>query len=317
MLHQTQVARVLDYFDRFVARFPDVHALAKAPEQEVLALWQGLGYYRRARNLQAAARMIVVEFDGRVPRDVDDLLRLPGVGRYTAGAIASIAFGVKAPIVDGNVQRVVARWFELGDHLDARELDRTIWDVAARLVGASESPGDFNQAMMELGSTICLPRGARCAECPASRWCEARASGRVERYPPTRQRNEPTVVHAATVIIERRGKILLNQRPASGLWANMWQCPTIESDAELPPRAVVEHVQREHGLTIALGEPLGAFAHQTSHRRVMFAVRGAVNVRGRARNAQWVAPEDLASFPVSNAQRRILALARTTASSIR
>lgn len=307
MLHQTQVSRVLGFFDRFIARFPSVEVLAHAPEQEVLALWQGLGYYRRARNLQAAARKIIDQLGGRVPSDVESLLSLPGVGRYTAGAIASIAFEAKAPIVDGNVQRVVARWFELGDDLTERELDRTVWDAAERLVGASTNPGDFNQAMMELGSTRCLPRGAKCESCPAAKWCQARANDRVEMYPPVKRRSESRTIHAASVIIERGGKVLLCRRSANGLWANMWQCPTLETEQKATAQALVDHLKREHGLTVTLDRAAGAFVHQTSHRRVMFNVWRAANVRGRVRQAQWVAADDLGAFPLSNAQKRVLA----------
>lgn len=306
MLHQTQVARVLEYFDRFIARFPEVQALAEAPEQEVLALWQGLGYYRRARHLQAAAKMIVSEYGGRVPRDVESLLKLPGVGRYTAGAIASIAYGQHAPIVDGNVQRVVARWLELGDDLSPRELEQAVWRAAEALVAASGGPGDFNQAMMELGSTVCLPRGAKCDACPAARWCGARASDRVEMYPPVKQRSETRTIHATSILIERGGKVLLSQRPAKGLWANMWQCPTMETDEKAETQAVVDCIQREHGLSVALDGVIGAFAHQTSHRLVMFEVRRAIAVRGRVRNARWVAREEIETYPISNAQKRVL-----------
>lgn len=310
MLHQTQVARVLDYFDRFIARFPDVQSLASAPEQDVLALWQGLGYYRRARNLQAAARLIVDEFAGRVPRDVDSLLRLPGVGRYTAGAIASIAFGEPAPIVDGNVQRVVARWLELGEVLTPRELEHRVWSAAETLVRAAGQPGDFNQALMELGSTICLPRGARCGACPAARWCGARASDRVDLYPPVKQRPEPRTIHAASVIVARRGKVLLSRRPATGLWANMWQCPTLESEQKIEAGTIAAHLHQEHGLSAALDPPAGAFVHQTSHRRVMFEVWIARSVRGRVRRAEWVAADKIEAYPLSNAQKRVLEMAR-------
>lgn len=308
MLHQTQVSRVLEFFDRFMARFPTLEALAPAPEQEILALWQGLGYYRRARNLHAAAKMIVTEFGGRVPRDVESLRALPGVGRYTAGAIASIAFGEKEPIVDGNVQRVVARWFELGDGLTERELDRVVWDAAERLVAASTNPGDFNQAMMELGSTVCLPRGAKCESCPAAKWCSARTSDRVEMYPPVKRRSESRTIHASSVIIERGGKVLLCQRPAKGLWTNMWQCPTLESEEKAAEHEFVEYLQHEHGLSVTLSKTIGSFAHQTSHRRVMFDVWRASHLRGKVRNAQWVAGDDLESFPLSNAQRKVLAM---------
>jgi len=158
--------------------------------------------------------------------------------------------------------------------------------------------------MMELGSTVCLPRGAKCNACPAAKWCGARGSGRVEMYPPVKRRRESRTIHAASIIIERGGKVLLCRRPAKGLWANMWQCPTLE---KAMASAIVEYLQREHGLVVALGEAAGGFAHQTSHRRVMFDVWRATSARGRVRNAQWVALDEIGGFPLSNAQKRVLA----------
>lgn len=313
MLHQTQVKRVLEYFDRFMARFPDVRSLAAAPEQEVLALWQGLGYYRRARHLHAAAKSIVRDHGGRVPSDVGDLLALTGVGRYTAGAIASIAFGVKAPIVDGNVQRVLCRWFELGEPLGEREIEREVWRLAETLVGASTDAGAFNQALMELGSTICLPRGAKCERCPAAAWCRARIDGTVDRYPQARKRGETPVIHAASLVIERRGRVLLVQRPAKGLWAGMWQCPTLESPGVIESAALAAFVEREFGLAADLEAPAAQFTHQTSHRRIEFRVWRPGAFRGRVRAARWVCREDLGRFPLSNAQKRVLASANGTA----
>jgi len=309
MLHQTQVRRVLDYFDRFIARFADVQSLAAAPEQEVLALWQGLGYYRRARYLHAAAKIIVGEHGGRVPRQVESLRQLPGIGRYTAGAIASIAFGVKAPIVDGNVQRLLARWFEIGGERSSREVEQEVWRLAEALVAASRDPGAFNQAMMELGSTICLPRGAKCDACPAAKWCRARANGTIERYPPVRERRETPVIHAASVVVQRGERVLLAQRPARGPWAGMWQCPTRESTDRVDAKAISRFVKHEYGLEVVLDEAAGTFTHQTSHRRVEFDVWVARSVKGRARGARWVALPDLEQFPLSNAQKRVLDLA--------
>ncbi len=309
MLHQTQVKRVIGYFDRFMARFPNVRALAAAPERDVLAHWQGLGYYRRARNLHEAARTIVREHRGRVPADVAGLLALPGVGRYTAGAIASIAYGAKAPIVDGNVQRVLCRWFELGPPLSRGELEREVWRLAETLVNASTDAGAFNQALMELGSTVCLPRGARCAECPAAAWCRARKYDTVDRYPLTRERGETPVIHAASLVVERRGRILLAPRPARGLWAGMWQCPTLESPDHIDAAALSAFVVREFGLAADLGEPVARFTHQTSHRRLEFSIWRAAACRGRVRRAQWVSHADLDGFPLSSAQKRVLASA--------
>lgn len=307
MLHQTQVGRVLDYYERFLAVFGDVESLAQASEQEVLALWQGLGYYRRARNLHLAAKAIRAEHGGRIPDDVDALLALPGVGRYTAGAVASIAFGRRAPIVDGNVQRVITRWFEIGG--EERQAHAEVWRLAERLVQACREPGEFNQALMELGSTVCLPRRPRCGGCPAARWCLARRHGTVERFPAARPRASTAEIHAACLVVQRGGRILLAQRAATGLWAGMWQCPTLEGESRAAREELVEFVRSRHGLGVAALRHAGAFPHQTSHRRIVFDVWVAGGVAGRARRARWVRRENLAQFPLSNAQKRVLALA--------
>ncbi len=307
MLHQTQVVRVLEYYERFLEAFGDVAALAQASEQQVLALWQGLGYYRRARHLHQAAKMICDDHGGRIPGDVDALLALPGVGRYTAGAVASIAFGRRAPIVDGNVQRVIARWFEIGG--GERPANAEVWRCADRLVKSCSEPGAFNQALMELGSTVCLPRQPCCDGCPAARWCRARINETVEQFPSARRRARTPVIHSACLVAHRGGRILLAQRPATGLWAGLWQCPTLEGEARATWEQLAAFVKSRHGLAAANPGYAGAFAHQTSHRRILFDIWIAGRAAGRARRARWVRREDLAQFPLSNAQKRALALA--------
>ncbi|NNM25972.1 MAG: A/G-specific adenine glycosylase [Phycisphaerales bacterium] len=296
MLQQTQVARVVDRYRVFMRRFPTVKALAEASEDEVLAAWQGLGYYRRARNLHRAARSIVDEHAGRVPRDAATLQTLPGVGRYTAGAIASIAYGRPAPIVDGNVTRVLARWAGREPAAAAET-----WDAATRLVNLAEHPGVLNEALMELGATVCPPVSPRCEACPVARWCEARAAGTEATIPAPRVRATRTEVHHHCVLVRRASKVSLEQRPDEGLWARMWQPPTVEAASRLTDRVVRSRL----ALPVTGLRPVGGFVHLTTHRRVCFHVLAGTT---RSRRGVWRGPGECDDLAMSNAHRRVLAM---------
>lgn len=298
MLQQTQVARVVEAFDRFVARFPRPEDLAGAPEPEVLALWQGLGYYRRARLLQAAARAVCERHGGQVPADAAELRALPGVGRYTAGAIASIAFGAREPIVDGNVLRVLSRVAgkptRAGDPSD----ERWAWSASAAVVAAARSPAVTNEALMELGATVCTPASPKCGSCPLASRCVAAAEGSAGSIPaPRKAPARRTLRWHALVDCGERG-VLLERRPDRGLWARMLQPPTVESDAPLG----------EAELAGRWGVPVresGAFTHVTSHRNVEFRV--FVPADGHAASvpdAERVPLERLGEVPLSNAAWR-------------
>ncbi len=316
MLQQTQVARVVDCYRAFVRRFPTLKSLAAANEQEVLAHWQGLGYYLRARSLHAAAQMIVRDFGGRVPRDAKRLRKLPGIGRYTAGAIASIVYGQREAAVDGNVRRVLARWF-------AKPLtDDEVWARAESLVESAPEPGTLNEALMELGAVICTPRAPSCERCPVSRHCRALRRGVQEHLPlPRPSARQKVVHHHAVVVFRGRGrgrgrdtKLLLERRPANGLWSRMWQVPTIESDRPLRPA----DVRRRLGVSVEGLRKLTTFEHHTTHRRITFHVyeaEGKVktskdqqvrNQKGPRRESLWRRPDNLGDLPMSNAQRKVL-----------
>jgi len=301
MLQQTQVARVVECYEPFLKRFPSVQALAEADEQAVLAAWQGLGYYRRARYLHAAARMLISEFNGRVPEAIDDLLRLPGVGRYTAGAIASIVFGRREPAVDGNVQRVLARWYARSDPPQDRQMIAWCWRRAEELVRQASRPAVFNEALMELGAAVCTPKSPKCGECPMMEYCQARRHGLDEVIPPPKKASARPAVHHHAVLILRGGKVLLEQRPRAGLWAGMWQAPTIESKRIL--RA--GEIRRALPIVVNGLRKLGTFEHHTTHRRITFHVYAA---RTRARRGEWRLPDDADDLPMSSAQRRVLRL---------
>lgn len=305
MLQQTQVATVIDYFNRFVTTWPTPQAMAEADEQAVLRMWQGLGYYRRARNLHAAAKMIVADFDGHVPDTAEALETLPGVGRYTAGAVASIAFGKREPIVDGNVARVVARWFAIEQPTDDTKVKAHIWELAGELVPPGR-PGDFNQAMMELGALVCLPRNAHCLTCPAANLCEANARGLVDQLPRRTPKRAPQEVTHHVLAIRKGNQYLFEQRPSKGLWSNMWQMPT----AAPPPPEDFKALIGRLGVTVSDAAEIGQFTHQTTHRTIRFVVHHAAVTGGRLKRGAgvWRSLTAIDDLPLAKAQLRVVEL---------
>ncbi len=271
MLQQTQVATVVPYYERFLSRFPSLHSLARADLDVVLSLWSGLGYYARARNLHAAARMVVREFDGRFPQSVEAIRRLPGVGGYTAAAVVSTAFGVRAAAVDGNVKRVISRLFGYRGNVSAPRGLRRIQLVADALA-PSKRCGDFNQAMMELGATVCLPRGsARCERCPLSALCTARRENLVARLPRKAARPAVKIETHVVAAIRRGDKWLVRRRPATGLWAGLWELPSarcVTGSTRRAAAALSRTILRRPAS--ALARPFCEFDHQLTHRKVRF-----------------------------------------------
>jgi A/G-specific adenine glycosylase len=228
MLQQTQVKTVLGYYERWMQRFPTVKALARAEDADVLHAWQGLGYYSRARRLLSGARAVTERHEGELPRDVEALLALPGIGPYSAGAIASIAFGLPEPIVDGNVVRVLCRLFALRGDPAKAPLKQELWRLARELVPA-ERPSDFNQSLMELGATLCTPTSPRCAECPVAKQCQGLARGVERELPELAKRKAPTEVATAAAYVRRGDTVLLRQLPADApRWAGLWVLPFTE-----------------------------------------------------------------------------------------
>lgn len=303
MLQQTRVSVVVDYFERWMQRFPTIERLAAASEHDVLHAWQGLGYYSRARRLRQGALFVRDSHAGVVPRSVDELLGIPGVGRYTAGAIASIAHGERAPLVDGNVVRVLCRLFALRGDPAKSALSRTLWDLAAELV-PEDRPADFNQALMELGATVCTPRRTQCFGCPLSKKCAALRQGLVDTLPEVAKRPETTrVVHAAA-IIEDEGRLLLRRLPEDApRWAGMWSFPTVELAEGEDARAGVVRAARDlAGRDVrALGE-LGTVVHQVTRFRVELralaceALEQSKRSGGSARQGKRAGTSELASF---------------------
>lgn len=291
MLQQTQVAAVVPYFHRFLTRFPTVLDLANADEQDVLRLWQGLGYYSRARNLHAAAKRIVAEHGGEIPGNVKDLLSLPGVGRYTAGAIASTAFDCRAPIVDGNVIRVLCRVDLIRSDPREKETQLRLWARAEEILPRKRC-GDFNSALMELGATVCTPRAPKCLICPIRAHCEAQAAGAQEQVPLPKKAKPTPLLLRNIFCVRRKDQYLIEQRPAKGRWAGMWQFVTFDAG----------DATATSSMSMKLSEPkrIGEVTHALTHRRYRFEVFTCeVSKDGRdPAPRRWASLDELQSLPL-------------------
>ncbi|MFG0251750.1 MAG: A/G-specific adenine glycosylase [Phycisphaerales bacterium JB038] len=301
MAQQTQISRVAERYVTFLEAFPSVGALARADEAEVLALWSGLGYYNRARHLHRAAQQIVAEHGGEVPGEPRLLRRLPGVGPYTAGAIASIAFGLPEPIVDGNVARVLIRLAAREEAPDESACVKWCWQRAGELVRAAKDPAAFNEGLMELGATVCTPSAPSCAGCPLAGRCQARAQNLQEELPRAKRPPRRRPLYCASLLCTRNGAVLLEQRGNCGMWASLWQAPTLESDKRLGPAAL----RRAHP-ALRSTRKVHSFTHQTSHRQVEFAVYRASPEELTKGTGRWVKWTDLGRYAVSRAQQRVL-----------
>ena len=298
MAQQTQIERVAERWSKVMARFPTPKSLAESDEGDILSLWQGLGYYRRAKYLKASAEMITKEFDGEVPNDLESLLKLPGVGKYTAGAVASIAFGVRVPIVDGNVHRVFCRlWNKKNEPVTSK----WIWNKAKHLVDACSKPQVFNEGLMEFGARICTPKLPSCDSCPLQNICSAHKNGTQQEVPPPKQSPNKKRVHHYAVVMEKDNCLAFEQRGSTGLWAGMWQVPTVESTIKLSLLQVSKHLQLENKLHLA-----GKFEHILSHRIISFTVFSCQGVTDS--RFSWLHRDAIDELPLATAQRKVLAL---------
>lgn len=326
MLQQTQVKTVIPYWERWMRELPDALALAKSPHERVLKLWEGLGYYTRARNLQAAAQQIVRDHGGRFPGTFDHILALPGVGRYTAGAIASIAYNQPAPILDGNVIRVLTRIFGIAENPREKETNARLWNLSQSLVEVAArnsqrfSTLDFpfsiagpcsalNQSLMELGALVCTPRQPRCGECPARRHCEARKTGRVEALPNLGRRPAATARRFAAFLVQRRGRWLVQQRPAGVVNALLWEFPNIEVSTEAVLGDVAARFLGREAQELA---PLATVKHSITRYRISLEACVAA-ARGRMRDldrARWLPLSELEGLPFTSAHRKVLRVLR-------
>ncbi len=315
MLQQTQVATVRDYFSRFVRAFPNVRRLAAADEQDILRLWEGLGYYRRARQLHAAAQRVVDEHAGQFPQSVDALRELPGIGRYTAGAIASIAFDQRAPILEANTIRLLSRLIGYRDDPQSSAGQRVLWQVAEDIL-PQKNAAQFNQALMEMGSLVCTPSEPKCDACPLSSLCAARAAGLQHEIPRPKPRQQHTELREAAVVVRRNGRVLMRQCAPHERWAGLWDFPRFEVDAEGPLFAAEEIVNKLRNQTgIACGPPalLKSIRHGVTRYRITLDCYQASYAAGRmcattGAVVRWVTLAELRMLPLSTTGRRIATL---------
>jgi len=305
MLQQTTVRTMLPYYEAFLKRFPTLNALAEEPEEEVLAAWSGLGYYLRARNLHRGAQHIAERHGGRFPKALDAALAVPGVGLYTASAVLSIAQDQALPVVDGNVRRVLARLLALRGPEFRR--DGPYYNRAEELLDR-ERPGDWNQALMELGATLCAPRRPGCNACPLRAHCRARALGIVDELPEGRGRRAPVDVRVAAALVERDGRVLLVRRPEGRLLGSMWEVPQTSLESRGLPDLARE-LEERHGLRVVPG-PLAVRArHAITFRRITlegYRARLRPPAPSDPERFLWARPEEVAALPVSSSTRKLL-----------
>jgi len=309
MLQQTTVAAVIPYFERFVSQFPTVKDLAEASETEILRLWEGLGYYRRAKNLHRAAKVVTELYDGKFPEDLASLRGLPGIGRYTAGAIASFAFDVVAPIVEANTRRLYCRL--LGEDGDSSTSagESILWEFAESIL-PKKHPGQLNQALMELGGSICLPRDPQCEACPVQQHCYAYQHKMQSTIPRPKRKAAITEITEASVAIMNRSKYLLRRRKSSERWSGLWDFVRFEIDSqsrELDQDHVVATVHEKTGMTVELGPQVLELKHGVTRYRITLKCFVAKKLAGRLRELEewkWVSADDFDSFPLSVTARR-------------
>jgi A/G-specific adenine glycosylase len=304
MLQQTRVETVIPYFEKWMRIFPTVNDLAEASEQDVLNAWEGLGYYSRARNLHKAARIVVAEHNGQLPRNLKALRALPGIGRYTVGAIASIAFGMDEPTLDGNLRRVFARLFDVDEYADSSGGEKILWGLASEHLPEGNA-GDYNQALMDLGALVCLPRNPRCLLCPLLDDCQSQRNGTQENRPVLRPKKEtPRFVHTAGVVI-KDGNVLLAQRPREGLLGGMWEFPNGRV-VRKPDEELESVLETEYSLKVLRGESLGAVKHAYTHFKVTEHIFHCkfVSMPDNG-NMQWVNLKELDNYPMGRIDRQI------------
>jgi A/G-specific adenine glycosylase len=311
MLQQTRVEAVIPYYERFLKAFPTVRDLAAAREDAVLKAWEGLGYYSRARNLHKAAKVIVGDHAGQLPETAEQWRQLPGIGPYTAGAIASIASGLAETAVDGNVLRVLSRIFGIGESIDESATKELIGSIAAALLPRKQA-GAFNQALMDLGARVCIPRRPRCVACPVSRWCDAYRHG-IQDQLPVRTAKKAIPHHEIVVaVVRRNGRYLIGKRPTSGLLGGLWEFPGGKIEpGETHEQALVREVREETGLEVSVGACIATVDHAYSHFAVTLHVYACEAIAGRARahfhsELKWVLRSQLDGYAFPAANRRFL-----------
>ena len=312
MLQQTQVETVIPYFARFLAAFPTVHTLALARLDDVLKLWEGLGYYSRARNLHQAAQRVSQDFEGEFPQSVDGLLLLPGIGRYTAGAIASIAFGQAAPLLDGNVIRVFARLTDLEADVTLPAVKESLWKLADEWLDRTR-PGDYNQALMELGRVVCKPRSPLCVSCPVSQHCKAFSKG-TQNQRPVKKRKAATPHYDVTagMVWNEAGQVLIAQRPLEGLLGGLWEFPGGKQESgETLAECLRRELQEELAIEVEVGELFTVVQHAFTHFKITLHAFTCRHITGqpqaiRVRDWAWITPAELSRYSFGKADREVI-----------
>jgi len=310
MLQQTQVSTVIPYYERFLDRFPTISDLARASEEDVLKVWENLGYYARARQLRKAAGIVMGSYRGVIPERPEDLVRLPGVGAYTAGAISSIAFGRAVAAIDGNVRRVLCRYYALSGVMADKEGLRYLSGLLEPIL-SSGMAGDFNQALMELGAMICRPREPSCMDCPLTENCLARIHAGPEAFPSRREKKKVPVRQAVAAIIrDSHERVLLIKRQSRGLLGSLWKFPGgFAEPGEEPAEALARSVQEETGIKIAEGVFLGTVRHAYTHFRLLLhvfscSVSDGRPVSGSCQEYRWTVPDEIRDLPLGKADRQ-------------
>jgi len=315
MLQQTRVKTVVPYYQRFIARFGDVARLAAADDHEVLKLWEGLGYYARARNLHRAARQVAADFGGCIPDNWQDLRRLPGVGDYIAAAVLSIAFGQTYAVVDGNVKRVLARLKKMSAPVNRPASHKVYQQIAMELLDAS-APGSFNQAVMELGALVCTPRRPDCGKCPLRACCAAFGSGAVDGYPKTVKKKKVPTEHVAIGVVFKQGRVLIVRRPSAGLLGGLWEFPGgAIGEGEAAEAACVRAMAEAVGLEVAVEDHVGRVRHAYTHFKIVQEVFRCRHLAGRVKRAaavdhRWIPLKRLEAYALHRAHRKFVSQLR-------
>jgi len=322
MLQQTQVQTVIPYYQRWLKPFPSFAALAKAPLNPVLKQWEGLGYYSRARNLHKLAQTVMAQYRGQLPATFDELKALPGIGRYTAGAVLSIAFGQDYSVVDGNVMRVLARYFGIREDITLAATQKHVWGLAERLVPHGKA-GDYNQALMELGATICTSRSPLCPKCPVRQSCKALQKGLQNDLPVKKKKQPVPHFHIGAGVIWHQGKILISQRPLKGLLGGLWEFPGGKQErGESLRETVRREIEEELGIRVNVGRKLAEVDHAYSHFKITLHAHDCAYESGKVQslgvmNWRWVKPQELRKFAFPAANQPVIRKLLDRAQSVR